>query len=314
MMVLNLTELNKAKQINHFSNGLAVDVISDEQAESPGKTPENILRFVDSIGKKLRAEINAMIGFSQVEKTTREQNQPTQDMVGQLGRSLIDFIDAVKTYWQIETKSYPLSPKMFRLNSLLNAIKAKINSQVDLDSSYLQVTGDQDLPEFLLTDPHCLRQSLLTLISDSLARNERETIQLHVSACRMNLKEYLRFELRGFILPSDIAWDCDPFQWKWNEFDVATDMTWLASVLAVKKIRLMGGSVRLTSQAGLQGVLTIDLPRQLPERTADVKQSHSSDQVLKQVTKNYSAARRQRKADSQKREASNYSNSEIYLG
>lgn len=312
-MVLNLTKLSRATKNKQVSNGAAAEFVPDEQATTSVQTPDNILRFVDNIGKKLRSEVNAMIGFSQVTKNPDNEQESAPQMVEKLGRSLIDFIDAVKTYWQIETESYPISPKMFRLNSLLNAIKADVGSQTDLNSSCLQITGDQDLPEFLLTDPNCLRQSLITLIYDSLVRNTLETIKLHVSTNRVNLKEYLRIELYGFNLPSDIAMNCDPFQWKWNEFDAATDMTWLASVLAVKKIRLMGGSVRLTSQDSLQGILTIDVPRQLPESTEGVN-GYSSDRLLKQVTNNYSTARRQSKPDTQKGEATIYSNSEIYLG
>lgn len=312
-MVLNLTKSSTATRISHVSKGSATEFVPDEQAVSSVKSSENILRFVGNIGKKMRSEVNAMIGFSQITDNPDNQQESAPQMVEKLGRSLIDFIDAVKTYWQIETESYPISPKMFRLNSLLNAIKADIKLQTDLDTSCLQITGDRDLPEFLLTDPNCLRQSLITLINDSLVRNELETIQLHVSPCRVNLKEYLRFKLRGVSLPSDIARNGDPFQWKWNEFDASTDMTWLASVLAVKKIRLLGGSVRLTAQSGLQGVLTIDLPRQLPESTAEANR-YSPDQILKQVTKNYSAAHRQHKPDLQNREETNYSNSEIYLG
>lgn len=309
MTLLNRTNTESLSQNQHSSHSFAVASESENQTA----TPLNALRLIDNIVQKLRTEVNAMIGFSQMVLPINVEQQQAQNMVGQLGQSLIGFIDVVKIHWQIETKSYPISPKRFRLNSLLDAIQAEVQPQAMAKGLSLQISKDPSLPEFLQTDPNCLRQALATLLNDTMSRRQTGQIRCHVSLFLKNLKNHVCFEIDDFKLPAYVTGQHDPYQWCWENFDADIDMARLNVVLAARKIRLLGGSVVLVCPPKRKGILTIDCPLQCPEMAQPTHPSNRSDQILSQIAKNYSATRRDKHTGSRK-SGTDYSNSENYLG
>jgi len=251
-----------------------------------------------------------MIGFSQIIDNVGAEQQQSLNMVGQLGHSLIGLMDVVKMIWKIETKSYPLATKTFRVRSLLDAIKADVSPHVVGQHLSLEITHDSALPKTLTTDPVCLRQALSTLLHDALVQSERGILRCHVSPFLRNLNSYVRFEIKDF----DFTGEQNPYQWSPNDSENEIDLEQLNVILAAKRMKLLGGCVSLSRPQGQKIRLTIDCPVQYAAKRPSSDSSSRSDKILSQISKNYSATRQTKPSQPETCETLDFSNTENFLG
>lgn len=246
--------------------------------------------LINDFSQKMKTEINALVGFSQLLEPVDVEQKCILDMIGRQGNDIISFIEAAIDWWQIETNTYPVKVKSFRLQSLLDAIKAAVELKYHARGTHLEITCDSSIPLNLKTDPRLMRRALTHLFNELVARSESRGIQLHLTCPTPTC---LRWDTRGFVLPRSVLQQGNYLNWSWSQFDFPGDLSRLYRALACKRIALLGGQLQLNVQEQIGNVMLIDIPTRMQHRDTFSESALAIDHSLGQVLQNIALVRNQ---------------------
>src|SRR5437588_33750 len=230
--------------------------------------------FLANMSHEIRTPLNAILGFSQLMLRDQDPTPRQCQYLGTINRSgehLLALINDILEMSQHEAGRTTLNPTTFDLPVLLKDLEMMFRVRTDGKklSFFVELIGD--VPQYIVTDINKLRQVFINVLGNAVKFTERGGISLRVRVDRRGaMGPWLRVEIEDTgpgISADDQAKLFRHFEQTKTGQQAGTG-TGLGLAISREFVRLMGGSVTVTSLVGNGSVFAIDLPLKEGEGSA----------------------------------------------
>lgn len=251
--------------------------------------------FLANMSHELRSPLNAILGFAQVIRRSRnlsQEDQENMNIIRRSGEHLLTLINQVLDLSKIEAGRTTLNSTNFDLHRLLHDIQDMF--QLRATEKHLQLLFDQpeNLPRFVRTDEVKLRQVLINVLNNAIKFTEEGGVTVMVGATLAVAQTEsgqpqgiaptkLHFEIEDTgpgIAPDEIQQVFEAFG-QTETGRQAHEGTGLGLPISRKFVQLMGGDMRVKSQVGYGTLFSFDIQVRVVE-TAESETHHSPRRVV----------------------------------
>ncbi len=227
-------------------------------------------QFLANMSHELRTPLNIILGFTQLlarERLLTAQQQDYLDTIARSGEHLLELINDVLEMSKIEAGRTSLDETSFDLYRQLQMLEDMW--QPKAMAKGLQLTVEQQAPQYAIADERKLRQVLINLLSNAIKFTQSGQVSLRVWVEPENSKaeaiegrQRLCFEVEdtGVGIASDeLAILFDAFA-QTESGRKSQQGTGLGLAISREFVRLMGGDLAVTTQVGQGTTFRFDLP------------------------------------------------------
>jgi signal transduction histidine kinase len=258
--------------------------------------------FLANMSHELRTPLNAILGFSQLmthSPALSSDQKENLEIISRSGQHLLTLINNVLDLSKIEAGRITLNETNFNLYGLLNDVEDLF--QLRAKEKHLQLIFDRhpNVPQYVRTDEVRVRQVLMNLLSNALKFTQEGGVSVRVRSDRFSdisipapsgeereksdksLTTSLCFEVEDTgpgISPEEMATLFDAFV-QTKSGKGAREGTGLGLSISRQFVRLMGGEMTVSSEAGRGSVFRFDIKVGVAE-SADMPHKHPVRQVL----------------------------------
>jgi signal transduction histidine kinase/DNA-binding response OmpR family regulator len=236
--------------------------------------------FLANMSHELRTPLNAILGFTQImtrDATATPGQLEYLSIISRSGAHLLTLINDVLSMAKIESGRTTLSESSFDLNHSLRMLREMFQIKAEAKGLVLVVERGIDVPRYIHTDEHKLRQVLINLLGNAIKFTETGQVSLRVSkknpspdklptSSHLKLRsprEWLDFEIEDSgpgISPVELDRLFDPFFQAANP-QKSSQGSGLGLKISQEFVNLMDGEigVRQTSPSGTTFGFTIQV-------------------------------------------------------
>lgn len=246
--------------VGHLTKAIAVArQRADKANEAKG-------RFLANVSHEMRTPLNGVIAMADVLRET-SLNESQREIVDTLGTSanlLLAQIEDVLDMAKIEAGRVQIEQLPFDLSRLITSTIKVILPQARYKELTVNTSISADAARWFAGDAHHLRQVLLNLLANAVKFTERGEVLLSISLTRMSEgSAHIRFEVKDTgigISAEQQAVIFEPFTQADNSITRIYGGTGLGTTIASQLVKLMGGTMGLTSSLGLGSTFWFELP------------------------------------------------------
>jgi PAS domain S-box-containing protein len=222
--------------------------------------------FLANMSHEIRTPMNAILGFSQL--MLRDQHltaQQTQYLgtINRSGEHLLALINDILEMSKIEAGRTTLNPSTFDLPALFKDLEMMFRLRTDEKKLSFSVEMIGDVPQYIVADINKLRQVFINVLGNAVKFTDQGGIGVRVRADREGTEgPVLRFEIEDTgpgISPDEQDKLFRHFEQTKTGRQAGTG-TGLGLAISQEFVRLMGGSITVSSQVGKGSVFVIQLP------------------------------------------------------
>jgi PAS domain S-box-containing protein len=238
--------------------------------------------FLANMSHELRTPLNAILGFSRLMWLDTAISSAHRERLGIINRSgehLLALINDVLEMSKIEAGRIALKYQSFDLRHTLRDLEAMIRPPAEGKGLQVHTICASDLPRYIKTDPHKLRQVLINLLDNAVKFTDRGTIVMDVSVAMQNARQTICFEVRDSgagMAPEEIETIFNAFV-RTHSADQGVSGTGLGLSISRRFAQLMGGDISVESHLGQGSVFRYWIPVEPP----DMDQIPSAGQTLR---------------------------------
>ncbi len=222
--------------------------------------------FLANMSHEIRTPMNAILGFSQLMLRDQDLTPRQCQYLGTINRSgehLLALINDILEMSKIEAGRTTLNLSTFDLPVLLKDLEMMFRVRTDEKKLSFSVEMIGEVPQYIVTDINKLRQVFINVLGNAVKFTEQGGIGLRVRANREGpTGPSLRVEIEDTgpgISPDDQDKLFRHFE-QTKTGEQAGTGTGLGLAISREFIRLMGGSITVSSQVGKGSIFVIDLP------------------------------------------------------
>ena len=222
--------------------------------------------FLASMSHELRTPLNGILGYAQILKrdpSLASKQRAGVEVIQRSGEHLLTLINDILDLAKIEAQKLEIQPTDFQLAECLQQIAKIIRvraEQVGLSFFYEPIG---DLPIVVRCDEKRLRQILLNLLSNAVKFTERGHVTFRVKhnpTWKGSDHIHIQVEDTGRGIPAEKLNEIFlPFQ-QVGDHSRQQEGTGLGLAITKKLVRLMGGSLNVTSTVGKGSTFEVSLP------------------------------------------------------
>lgn len=213
----------------------------------------------------LRTPMNAILGFSEIlmDTTLDEEQKDYVKTIHQSAKGLLALLNDILEYSKIEAGKLKIEILSCKLFEVLQEIRAMMETAATQKGLEFTIQIDKRLPSTFFTDPHRLRQCLINLIGNAIKFTDRGHIAVSVSPEDRAGQPCIRFDVEdtGIGIPKDKQ---NVIFKPFSQADISTAHryggTGLGLTITRRLAGLLGGDIRLESEAGKGSTFSIILP------------------------------------------------------
>jgi signal transduction histidine kinase/HAMP domain-containing protein len=228
---------------------------------------EHKSQFLANMSHELRTPLNAIIGLTEM-LFTNEQRFGTEKAaeplrrVHRAGSHLLDLINQVLDLSKIEAGKFELDLEATNLLPLIDEVIGTARELAERNKNRLAVEAPADLGA-MLVDPMRLRQILLNLLSNACKFTTEGDVMLSVRRRTASDRDWVEFSVSDTGIGMTAEQQGKLFE-EFIQVDSSTARryggTGLGLAITRKLVRMMGGEVKVASEAGKGATFTVLLP------------------------------------------------------
>lgn len=226
-------------------------------------------QFLANMSHELRTPLNAVIGYTELLTDTAEEEGrpeflPDLAKIHAAGKHLLTLINDILDLSRIEAGRVTLAPETVDLPALVAGVGTTIRPLVEKNANVFRVECPAAVGA-VHADPTRVRQCLYNLLSNAGKFTEGGEVRLDVTREERAGADWVVFRVRDTgigMTPEQLGRIFVPFE----QADLTTTRkyggTGLGLTITRKLARMMGGDVRVESEAGRGTQFTLELPVQ----------------------------------------------------
>ncbi|MBW3596026.1 MAG: PAS domain S-box protein [Planctomycetes bacterium] len=222
--------------------------------------------FLANMSHEIRTPMNAILGFSQLMLRDQDLTPRQCQYLGTINRSgehLLALINDILEMSKIEAGRTTLNLSTFDLPLLLKDLEMMFRVRTDEKKLSFSVDIIGDVPQYIVTDINKLRQVFINVLGNAVKFTDEGGIGLRVRADRDGAEgPFLRVEIEDTgpgISPDEQEKLFRHFEQTKTGQQTGTG-TGLGLAISREFVRLMGGSITVSSQLGQGSVFALHLP------------------------------------------------------
>src|SRR4051795_12340794 len=222
--------------------------------------------FLANMSHEIRTPMNAILGFSQLMLRDQDLTPRQCQYLGTINRSgehLLALINDILEMSKIEAGRTTLNPSTFDLPALLTDLEMMFRVRTDEKRLSFTVETIGGVPRYIVADVNKLRQVLINVLGNAVKFTEQGGVGVRVRPADPGpAGPRLRVEIEDTgpgISADDQAKLFRQFEQTKTGQQAGTG-TGLGLAISREFVRLMGGSITVTSEVGKGSVFVIDLP------------------------------------------------------
>jgi signal transduction histidine kinase/CheY-like chemotaxis protein len=253
-------------------------------------------QFLAQMSHELRTPLNAIIGYAQLlqrdqERVSKEQLSAGLSTIHESGQHLLTLINDILDLARVEAGKMDLHPAPVHLASFLRVVADIMRVKAEekgLAFSYELAPG---LPDAVAIDETRLRQVLLNLLGNAVKFTDSGTVALRVLPGSAQGLDEGTTRLRFEVADSGIGMNAQQLARLFQPFEQVADRqrreggTGLGLAISQQLVRLMGGTIGVTSEPGKGSTFAFEL-------TMPVADSRPSSVALPHTIVGYEGERR----------------------
>ena len=276
-----LREINEQLQQEIADRRVAEDqaLLIGEKEHAAG-TAKSI--FLASMSHEIRTPLNAIIGFGDIlseEDLSEQQSRYVENIQGS-AEDLLTIINDILDFSKIEAGKMDTEIVDCSLVSLFEGVESIMRPMAMQKGLNFAVNISQAVPGVIRTDPVRVRQCLINLVNNALKFTKEGHVYVNVSSFEGNDGKFVRFDVEdtGIGIPPG---KLDSIFKSFTQADVSHTRqyggTGLGLAITKNLAQLLGGSLKVKSEAGKGTVFTLSIPANISEMTGEVSSDDSRD-------------------------------------
>jgi len=226
--------------------------------------------FLALVSHEIRTPLTAIVGFSSLASKTSTPDKQIQylDIIEQSSESLMELVNNILDMSKIEAKQLTLETTPLNLHHLIQSIEQQLQPQAHLKKIGFRITPDKDVPAWVNSDPVRLRQILANLLSNAIKFTPAgEVVCLITVMNKPGEDGFLRVRFEVQDTGIGISEDVHPLLFEpFRQLDASITRkyggTGLGLAIVQRLVRLMGGTITVTSREGAGSTFIVELPLQ----------------------------------------------------
>lgn len=244
--------------------------------------------FLANMSHELRTPLNAILGFSQLmgrDPALSKQHLEELKIINRSGEHLLTLINDILEMSKIEAGQIILNLTKFNLPQLLTNLVDMLRLKADSKGLSFNLNLHSDVPQYVCTDSHKLRQVLLNLLSNAIKFTQSGYIVLRVEPGNLATLESatiafsdaealsltaLRFEVEDSgigIASEEMDLLFEPFM-QTSSGRLSQEGTGLGLPISHQFVQLMGGDLVVSSQPQIGSTFAFEIPVQVVNGSA----------------------------------------------
>ncbi|SEL43541.1 response regulator [Paenibacillus sp. OK003] len=248
----------------------------EQQAMQLSMTSKYKSEFLANMSHELRTPLNSLLILSQLLSENKDGNlsvkqQEYAQTIYMSGADLLKMIDEILDLSKVDAGKMDINYETMRMEELTSFVQQNFGPMANKKELSLNIEFDSNLPEWVYTDSHRVKQILRNLLSNAFKFTNRGSVSLigrkmkkeDLPGYLNTNQEYVGFTVKdtGIGIPSDKT---DLIFEAFQQVDGTTSRkyggTGLGLSISRELARLLGGAIQVESSEGVGSSFTLFLP------------------------------------------------------
>ncbi|MBR6948895.1 MAG: HAMP domain-containing histidine kinase [Bacilli bacterium] len=224
--------------------------------------------FLSSMSHEIRTPLNAIVGCTDLILSSNNLDEIYNDChdIKDASNKLIELVDGILDFNNIETNSFELNPKDYDLKGLLNDIVDLIKMRIGDKNVSLNYRFADNIPDILYGDKEKIKTIIVNLLTNAVKYTDEGTIDFDVSCLvnkdRCSIRVTVSDTGRG-IKEEDIDNLYDKFYRSDDIKDSTIEGAGLGLSITKSLLELMEGKISVNSNYGEGSTFTVTIPQKI---------------------------------------------------
>ena len=236
--------------------------------------------FLNNMSHDIRTPMNAIIGFTNLAQKNMDNSALVKDYLNKISTSsnhLLSLINNILDMSRIESGNVKLDEKSVHISSLLEDLRAMVQSLITSKNLNLYINTQDVVHEDVLTDKLRLNQMLLNIVGNAIKFTEPSgEIDICLIEKPCSMKDYATYEFtvkdNGIGMSKEFVGHIfDTFSREYSSTVSGIQGTGLGMAITKNIVDMMGGNIQVESEEGKGSLFTVTLNLRLASEVVQEK-------------------------------------------
>jgi len=224
--------------------------------------------FLSSMSHEIRTPLNAIVGCTDLILSSDNLDEIHSDChdIKDASNKLIELVDGILDFNNIETNSFEINPTEYDLRSLLNNVVDLIKTRIGDKNIVLNYRFSDNIPQSLYGDKDKIKTIIVNLLTNAIKYTDEGTVDFDVSCLinkdKCNIRVTVSDTGRG-IKEEEIESIYEKFYRSDDIKDSTIEGTGLGLSITKSLLDLMEGKISVNSNYGEGSTFTVTIPQKI---------------------------------------------------